>query len=75
MTEAKVVFIDRNTPQTEIDAISMKFPDIKIVDCDRIYDTIPSIDMGSILASHPGFPNEESIRCIIFTSGTTGVTI
>lgn len=72
VTEATVAFIDSKTAW--VNELKAKFPDLKIIDAhNEIEQTeqISSATWSKFTATNPP-PELHDIRCIIFTSGTTG---
>lgn len=80
-TSSVIVFVDSKTPNVE--QLQQKYPDKCIVNVDEIHATEPisSVDLMSYLRHacatassviDMGIPLMDDIRCIIFTSGTTG---
>ena len=80
-TSSVIIFVDSKTPNVE--QLQQKYPDKRVVNVDEIHSTdpIPSTDLLSLLrhacttsssGSDMGIPLMDDIRCIIFTSGTTG---
>lgn len=71
-TEAKAVFVDSRTPH--LVALQQKYPQVRVINAwNLINQTNPmsSASLSSYLQAHPP-PIRSDIRCVIFTSGTTG---
>jgi len=76
-TDAKVVFVDKRTP--DVDKLRAAFPGVPIVNVDDIHTTAPVSNadlVAHLRAAAAGgmLPTVDDVRCIIFTSGTTGAT-
>jgi long-subunit acyl-CoA synthetase (AMP-forming) len=73
-TGATVVFVDKNTNASDIEDVRSKAPSVHIVDAAAAIHSAQAISQEQILhlVATNGLPSLSSIRCIIFTSGTTG---
>ena len=80
-TSSVIIFVDSKTPN--VAQLQQKYPTKRVVNVDEIHATEPisSVDLLSYLqhacatastSSSASLPLMDDIRCIIFTSGTTG---
>ena len=70
VTDSKALFIDERTP--DVQALIYKNPSLQVHNVSEIHKTEPLKDFLKYLNSLEFFITPASIRCIIFTSGTTG---
>jgi len=72
-TAAKAVFVDRRTP--ELVALKTRFPQLLFYNASEIHQEDAIQDLFDFIKSQQKLPISSSIRCTIFTSGTTGMNL